>query len=176
MKTSEKIILITAAALIALLVFGLLALRRDARAIVEKIDAEHPFTTVPVADFERLDLPAHWLVRIRQGRNYQVELAAEAMAALKPRLENRDGTLFFSIEAPDSIRNASMMQARITMPFLEAIKAGRGTHIHLQNFDSDTLRLFLEDGGTFSGKNNRFGFFFLQSSGEVRVDLTEMDI
>lgn len=173
MKSSRKILLITGCVVLIGLIISLIVTRNVALQFLRKTAAESNYKDVPVADFESLNFSANWDVRIWQGNEFKVELALDENSAWKPNLENINGTLYFKVQAIDSIENSQPVYAKIIVPSLKEIKAMRGTKISLENFTSDSLRLILEDGNAFKGYNNHFSYMFFKTFGEVSLELTD---
>ncbi len=126
-----------------------------------------------VDPFEALDFSAHWIVRIKQGREHKVEVAVAEGGGLKPTLENVDGTLYFHAERTNRPETTEGLRARITVLSLREIKAVRGTEIRLENFEIDSLHIILEDGGSFTGVESKIEHVSFQTSGEARIEWTD---
>ena len=173
MKASRKILLITGCVVLVGLVTSLIVTRNVALKFLRKNAAESNFKAVPVAGFERLDFSANWDVRIWQGNEFKVEVAIDENSVGKPKLENINGTLYFKVQAIDSIENPQPVYAKIIAPSLKGIKAMRGTKISLEHFQSDSIQLILEDGNAFKGYNNHFSYMFFKTLGDVSLELTD---
>lgn len=171
MKKNKKILLIAAGIILVLLISSLLVLRNDMWSALNKAGLESNYETVAADNFDRLDFSDQWIVKIRQGRGYKVQLAVEQGAGLKPRLENIGGTLYFKVEEADA-RDTQKVHAKVTMPDLKEVKAAGGTKIYLENFESDSLSILLENGVAFTGKNNHFNHISFKTSGEALIQLT----
>lgn len=165
MQTSKKIILTAALLFIALLVAGLWMLKHDLQPILEK-ENQKKYQTVSAGRFESLDFSANWNVRIKQGREFIVEL--QEGTSSKPKVENINGTLYFKTDTG----NQDTLYAKITVPSMKNIKAVRGAKVHLENFDSDSVKVML-DGGAFSGKNNHFKHISFKTSGDASLEFSE---
>ncbi len=173
MKSSKKILFITGGIVLVGVITSLLVMRNVALQFFRKTEAESNYKTVAVADFERLDFSKNWDVRIWQGNEFKVELAIDENSIWKPTLENVDGTLYFKVKAVDSIENSQPIYAKIIAPSLKGITAKRGTKISLENFQSDSISLVLEDGNSFTGYNNHFKYILFKTSGDVLLKLTD---
>jgi hypothetical protein len=169
MRTSKKILLAIAGFLIVLLIVFLMILRNSIQSIHSKAELKYKYKTVTVGNFEKLDFSSHWIVRIRQGKECKVELAVKGDSLMKPGLENSNGTLYFTVDSIFVKENTDSLRVRITMPSLKAIKAVRGTEIHLANFNSDSLHVILENGCIFIGDNNNIRYVSLKTSGDNRL-------
>lgn len=174
MKANDKILLAVAGLVVALLVTVMVIIRNDVQLLFVK-SVESKYKTVSVDKFERLDFSANWIVKVRQGDEYKVELLGEGDATLKPRLENIGGTMYFTMDTTNSNENSGSISVRVTAPSLKEITASRGTKIHLADFQSDSLTLILEDGSGFTGYNNQFNYVNFKTTGDVSLQLTEDD-
>ncbi len=173
MKSSRKILLITGCVVLVGLVTSLIVTRNVALQFLRKTAAESKYKAVAVADFERLDFSSNWDVRIWQGNEFKVELAVDENSVWKPNLENRNGTLYFNVQAVDSVKNSQPIYAKIIAPSLKGIKAMRGTKISLESFQSDSIQLILEDANDFKGYNNHFNYMLFKTFGDVSLELTD---
>ncbi len=173
MKSSRKILLITGCVVLIGLVASLIVTRNVALQFLRKSAVESKYKAIPVADFERLDFSSNWDVRIWQGNEFKVELATIENSVWKPSLENIAGTLYFKVQAVDSVENSKPIYAKIIAPSLKGITAKRGTKISLEHFQSDSIRLTLEDANALKGYNNHFSYMFFKTFGEVSVELTD---
>ncbi len=173
MKSSRKILLITGCVVLIGLIASLIVTRNVALQFLHKTAAESKYKAVAVADFERLDFSANWDVRIRQGSEFKVELAGDENSVGKHKLENIGGTLYFKMQAIDSMENSQPIYAKIIAPSLKGIKAMRGTKISLEQFQSDSIQLILEDRNAFKGYNNHFSYMFFKTFGDVSLELTD---
>ena len=52
------------------------------------------------------------------------------------------------------------------MPFLDEIKAKQGVKILIENFESDSLSVLLENGVEFTGKDNHFKYVSYKTPGD----------
>ena len=173
MKTSKKILLAVAGFIIVLLIITMLQLRNGVQSLQSKAELKHRYKAVSVGDFEKLDFSSNFVVKIIQGKDCKVELAAAEDSTLKPRLENINGTLYFKVNTAIEKKIIDSIYVRISMPSLLVIKAVRGTKIHLENFQSDSLSIILENGCVFTGNNNTIKHTSFKTSGENRLDITK---
>lgn len=150
-----------------MLVASLAVLRGDLEAVLDR-EAEVKYEAVPVEAFQSLNFSANWNVKIKQGREYKVELAVDDYAGRQPGFQNDGGTLYFKM---DSL-SKSAIRAKVTVPYLQAIMAGQGTIIIVEDFKSDTISLHLEEGSDFTGKDNKFNYISLKTVGKASFQLT----
>jgi hypothetical protein len=159
MKTSKKILVTIAVILLVLWAVTLFVVRKDMSVIL----ASQPsisYMPLAVDKFDGLDLSSNWMINIKQGINYKLEIEVVEQDSLKPKLENIDGTLHLS--------STKSMHARITAPSLQVIKAAGDTRIQMKTFWSDSLTVILEDSSTFSASNNDFDYIQFKASGDKR--------
>ncbi len=173
MKTSRKILIAFAAFMLVLFFIAIMMLRSSVKSLAEKNDRKYQYKTVPVNDFEKLDFTSRWIVRVRQGKTCKVESTAAENVTLKPTMENINGTLFFKMDTSVAKENTDSIYVRITMPSIKAIKATGGATVTLENFQTDSLHIILENGCVFKGMNNTIKHTFFKTSGENRLDIKQ---
>lgn len=171
MKTSKKIVLTLLGVFIALLVTGLMLLKNDMRAVVDKMNAEFKYEEVAVKEFERLEFSSDWEVKIRPGNEYKVELSMPEHSGISPNLKNRDGTLFFDVDSPNEI-STETLRAKVFTPKLTSIKAGQNTLIQMNDMDTDTLDITI-DNGVFKGKGNKLDIVTFTTSGNTVIQIED---
>jgi hypothetical protein len=174
MKKTKILFLSTAAFVLLFLVYALAVLRKDIQTLVARADKELKFTPVEVPAFSSLSVPANWKVKIKQGRDFKIELAAYGNASLKPAIEVIKDTAILKIDTTYVLSFTDTVYARVTMPQVNKIYASEGAHIRLENFTSDSVCLMLCNGVVFSGKNNSFKYVGYKTSGEVRIEITNL--
>lgn len=172
MQTSKKIIIAVAGNFIALLIAGLLMLRNDLQPLLMS-KPKKKYQAVSAGKFTGLDFSSNWDVRIKQGREFKVEFAAEGGTILTPKVENIGGVLYFKTTAINGVDSAATLHAKVTMPELQTIKAVQGTKVFLEGFEMDTLKVVLEGGGAFAGKNNHYKHVSIKTSGNATMDLSQ---
>jgi len=170
MRASKKILIIIPGILVASLVAALMVVRNDLAWLLEQ-EPKITYEEFAVGKFTALEFPANWDVKVKQAREYKVEIATEGSAGARPKVENVEGTLLFAMT--DSVVSTGRLRARITLPLLQKIKGGPGTKIDIGEFGSDSVSVSLENGGTFVGYNNLFKFLSLKSSGETSIQITD---
>jgi len=174
MKTSKKILLAVAGFIIVIFFVTLILLRNGVQSLQSKAELKYKYETMSVEDFDNLDFSSHYVVKIRQGKECNVELTAEKNSLLKPKLENRNGTLYFTVDSATAKENTDSIHVRITMPSLQEIKAIRGAKIQLENFQTDSLRVVLENGCVFTGINNTVKHASYKTSGDAWLNFTDI--
>lgn len=173
MKTSNKLLIASAAFLVAVWVGGLFVLRSNVYTLLEKAALENKYKLILVGSFEGLDFSGGWTVAIRQGKEYKAELMTEEHSGAKPTVKNIKGTLYF--EAGTTGKNAAKgkVYAKITVPSLKQINSTGDTKIHMKNFESDSINVVLNNGDAFIGNDNHFRKVSIKTSGDVSFELTE---
>lgn len=170
MKKTKILLLSTAAYILLLLISALAVLRMDVRTLVSDADKELKYIPVEVPAFSSLSVPAHWKVKVRQGRDFKIELAVKGNASFKPALVVVQETAVLNIDTTMAHSATDTVFARVTMPLVCMINAAEGAQIRLENFTSDSIRLELQNGVLFSGKNNSFKYVSYKTSGEVHIE------
>lgn len=168
MQTSHKILITTAGVLLALFVSSLMVLRGDVQTIIESKALTNPLTNVPVEQFKAIHFSGNWKVQIKQGRSYKVELAFDKEGNYLPQLENRNDTLYFSIQG-DSL---AQVEARVFTPYLNGIKAINGANIRLRNFDVDTMN-FVLDHSHLIGEENKLIYTSYVTTGNSKIEFID---
>lgn len=113
--------------------------------------------------------------KILQGKKYKVEIARDDHSELISKLQNIDGILYFKTNTPHTPKKESFLRARITVPSLSYIKSTGGVNIKIIEFQSDSLRVILEKGGTFTGYDAKFKHLFLKTSGNTQVKFVDTE-
>jgi len=172
MKTSKKILLFVAGFIIVLLILYVGVLHKTVQTIRSTDESKHHRKTLSVNNFEKLDLSSRLIVRIKQGKDCEVEIITDKNSLLKPSVENINGTLHCTIDSTLEKEDTGSIQLRITMPLIQEIKATQGPEIYLANFQADSLRVILENGCAFTGKNNTIKQVSFKTSGDNRLQIT----
>jgi hypothetical protein len=169
MKTGNKILFTIAVLILVAIMIGLMTVRKDLQLMVSKERLQNKYKTMKVGNFDKLDFSSNWDVKIFQGKEFQVKIKIDEAAVLKPMLENIAGTLYLKAEAISGKEYTGSLLAKITVPSLKMIKAVQGTKIQLENFQSDSLNILLENAGAFTGKNNDFKNISFKIAGDTRL-------
>jgi hypothetical protein len=88
-------------------------------------------------------------------------------SVLIPRLKNLNSTLYFKVDSTPEKGNPGKLYARISMPHLKEIRAEQGAKILMDNFQSDSLSVILDNGVEFSGKDNHFKYVSFKTPGDT---------
>lgn len=169
MKKNKIILLATSAFILLLLGTALVVLRKDIQVLVADADKELKFFPVEVNAFSSLAVPKGWKVKIRQGRDCKIELAAVGNVSLKPAIDITDGTATLKVDTAYSNPVPDVVYARITMPSIGFIQAGEYSQVRMENFTSDSISLVLANGTEFLGRNNSFKYVNYKTVGEVNI-------
>ncbi len=171
MKTSKKIIITVAGIILILLIITIMLLRNGVQSLQLKEELKLNYKAVSFGNFDKLDFSSHYIVRINQGKECKVEMAVEGDSIMKPRLENVHGTLYFKVDSTLEKADTGSIHVKITMPSIRLIKAVQGTKIQLDYFQSDSIRVVLEDGCSFTGNNNTIKHVSFKTSGDNQVQI-----
>ncbi len=174
MKTSKKILIAVGGLLIVILIITVVILRNGVQSLQSKAELIHKYEPVSVESFEKLDFTSRWVVRINQGKECKVELTADENSELKPTLENKNGTLYFTMDSTLAKGNTDSIYVKIIMPKLKEIKAVQGTNIQLENFQSDSLHVILGSGCVFNGINNTLKHTSYKIAGDALLNFTDV--
>jgi hypothetical protein len=174
MKTSNKILIATAGLLLALLVFTLAVLRNDMLSVI-KTESVTTYKVVDVGSFNKLDVSSNWVIKIKQGYKYKVELEDGEGSSLNPQLETRAGILYFIVSGSRGKDITGCLHARVTVPDLESITVLGNSKIIMNNFQADTLKVMLGDSVSFQGHNNIFNLVSFNTSCKSWVQLSKDD-
>ena len=172
MKTSKKMLLFIAGFIIVLLIIFVVILRNNVQSTRSGIEVQWIYKTLSVGNFEKLDFSSHMIVRIKQGKECKVEYTAEMDSVLKPVFKSINGTLYLKVDSIIKAEKAGSMRVKITMPSLLGIKATGGTEIQLDNFQTDSVSVILENGCVFKGKNNSLKLVSIKTSGDALLQFT----
>ncbi|MDH5396611.1 MAG: DUF2807 domain-containing protein [Cyclobacteriaceae bacterium] len=168
MKTSRKILLVTGGLIIAFVIYYFAVARAYLLSYLD--DKNKDYKPVKVEEFDKLYFSSHWNVTIRQGREVQVEVD-DASTTLKPKLENRNGALYLAVTGSD---DQTPINVKIAVPELREIHSVQGTVVRIDNYEADSLTVFLGDGGVFNGNNNKIKYFFLKTEGKAEVNVRDL--
>lgn len=175
MKTNKKILFTATAFVIVLLFSTLLILRDSVQPLLQKAKVQNQYQVVYQEKFKGLDFSANWTVTILQGKKYKVEIASEDNEAPKTKLQNIDDTLYFKTDTTHSQKNQGIRRAKITVPTLSYIRSAGGTKIQLIEFQSDSLSIYIDKGGEFTGYNSKFKYLSLKTTGHTQAKFNNTD-
>ncbi len=168
MKTSKKILIFIAGFTLIALVVVLVLLRIEIKAALK---AENkPFEEVSLGRFTHIRFSSNWQVKIRQGLRFKVRLASKEAAILKPKLTVKGDTLYMNIPPG----KPGTLEARLLVPafMLKALEAKGNAQVYLYGYQSDTLRVAMQDHSVFTGKDNKVSQLDFTTSGQARIQLS----
>jgi hypothetical protein len=168
MKTSKIILTTIAGLFVVLLIVSMLVMRSDMRKIIES-SSTVKYQQIEIEKFEKLDFSGKWIVKIKAGRIYNLEIGSEGETLPKHKIDNKKGILYLTVDST----NTQTLHARITVPTLKELKANNGTKISMENYQADSIWFILGDSCAFTSKNNTFGDVFFRTTGEATVQITE---
>jgi len=171
MKTSKKILILTAGLVITLLIAFLVVLRNDLKKLVET-GSIIKYQAIPVNNFEKVEFDGKWDVRIIAGRTCKLELPSDSGNVSNTSIENKDGILYLTLKTNGNT-NISTLHARITAPMFKKIRAKNGTKIFMQDYTTDSIWFELEDSCFFTGKNNQFKYASFNTNGKSSLQFTQ---
>jgi hypothetical protein len=157
MKTSKKILIAIAFLLVALWVTTLFLVRKDMQTILAG-RSQVEYRPVPVDTFSSLDFSGQWTVSVRQGKDCKVELGTDGGGNPDPELSHHDGTLHLTSKTD--------VYAIITAPDLQVIKAAGNTRIEMKHFWTDSITVILDDGSSFTSRQNDFKYILFKAPGK----------
>ncbi len=176
MKTSKKLLIVVAGLVIALLVTSLIAWRIDLEKMMAKYNAENQYELLEITDFKNLDFSGNWLVRIQKGREFKIEVEVQKTGVPKPDIENIQGTLYFKFDDQAGLSDSDQKKVRIMMPELKTLKAADRTTIELNGFQTDSLKVILENESSFTGINNQIRATTFNTSGNTKLHLIDTEM
>jgi hypothetical protein len=172
MSTNKKILLSLVVFLFALLIIFILTLRSSLNSIHAKAALRENYRTVKTGNFDKVVISSRCIVRIRHAKYCKVELSAKDDSILKPKIENINGALYVTIDSISAKVYTDSIHMRIGMPELHSIIA-KGSNIHLESFDSDSLDVILKNGCIFSGNSNTLLKANYRISGDAKLLFTQ---
>ncbi len=153
MKTSIKLLTFTALILLGTLVAGLFLMKKDIRSLVAS-QTILEYHEISAEKFDRVVISPHWQVEIRKGKPCKVEVATPQAYDSLPQLRYHNGKLQLGMRPADSLPVNLRLYARLTMPDIRELQAEGNSLIHLMNYRTDTLQVFLKDSSTYRGSGN----------------------
>jgi hypothetical protein len=172
MKTSVKILSGIAIGVLVILIVQLARVRTDLQYYMQRSESTRYKTTV-LDTFHAIHLSSNWNVRIRQGKEFKVQLDLSD-TLYQPSFNLVGETLHFDIDS-GAIAGRSFVHAKIITPKLSSIESDSGSVVDIEGFSSDSLIVLLSDGCVFTGRRNELQKISFKSSGDARIDLTETD-
>ena len=170
MKTSQKILVTVSGILIAFLIVVIVAARIELTQFLESKGLPE-YEKVLDEPFDQLKFTSNWSVRLKQNREYKVELSMQD-SVYSPRVENRGGVLWFSRDTT-VLDKGQQLKVIVTAPFYKSIEGEENMTLELLEYSGDSLTISLGDGGQFLGWENVIYSTKFKSKGEVSIDIVD---
>lgn len=170
MKSSHKLLLGSMVFLLGLFIVGLFLLRSSVTSLLQEASLHSAYETIDVEPFHSLVIADKGQVRIKKARHFKLSVAQENGKLVKPGITNLNGMLkLASHSGTDSSKSAMPYRVKVQMPVLKSLKAGGDSQIFLEGFDNDSVEIVLNDGTSFTGKNNKFKNASFVTDGQVKL-------
>lgn len=174
MKTNNVILISVALFLLCFLIVFLVIFRKSIDIVHEREAKQHKFKKVAVDRFDKLVISSNWNVYIQQGSNYLVDIEEKGDSLLKSSVSNNNGCLYLSVDTTLARNTNTLIKARITLPFLNYLKAGKGTHVKIENYTSDSMEVVLENGCVLTGAGNTINKVSYKVKGDAELNFTSI--
>lgn len=182
MKTSNKIILITAISVILFSIFmtflGKMVLS-DHFVItdipVEELEIQEQ--TFDTKAFTSLDIQGVWRGEIIQGDAFTIQVKAPKYLLDDIIMDVNDSVLFVNLKKGSKISFESMeLEVFVTLPVLESVNFLGGIDFHLSGFSQDQLDINASGAVGLSGTDMKIGNLSVTSEGASTVNLINCKI
>lgn len=171
MNKSKIIILVTAILILTALIVSTVILRNTV--MLRRSSNEYQFREAKnLTYFDRLSFSAHFSVRIIQGKDYRVEYATLSDSSAIPTIEQINGRLIFDVDSAALTDSTATIHIRITMPAIAEITALKNTHISMNFFTADSLRINLGSDCDFTGTNNTIKKMKCNTTGNATIEVS----
>lgn len=167
MKTNIKILTITAGIVLVFAAFGLWLLRVDIIALQQKVDKVRTYTPVQVSPFTSVQFKGNWKAIVRQGKDFNVQVALPTNSLSKAVPQTVNGILLLELDSVSYSQEP--VYVKITLPTLTELRADGGSEIQMENFTSDSVRVILKGSGKFTGFSNTIKKATYNVSGETTL-------
>lgn len=157
--------------LVLLLVAGLAIIRKHLAEYIAKIESVIVYRHVPVEEFTAMQFSGRWSVRVRQSREFKLEIGT--VDSIQWKIENKEGVLVLNQDTTSYKNDSSIAYVRVTAPFILNLEMAKGNELNLDDISQDSLRVFFEDGGLLTGYGNTITYFELITNGEVRMEMRD---
>ncbi len=174
MKTSSKVLLGTAIAVIGLIFVGSVAARISVGSILEEVaDIAEPGPTVErsfsIEGFTALDVSGVWEVTIAKG-DYAVSVHAPENLFEHLGVESRGAVLHLD---PRRVDSNIKLRASVSMPALEALDISGVTKVELSDMETERFIVDLSGASKIVSRGGRIGTLELDLSGVSKVNFSE---
>ena len=184
MKQSEFAVL-SAAGVVVLVLIVMIAYLRVAIGDVKDTDdvvlddlGERITEARSLVDFDSISVSGAWELDIKQGDDWHVQLTYPKNISQYLEIEVDNGKLRLGLEGINSSKGKSdlHLEARITMPALQALEVAGAGDFRFQGFSGDKLAMSLAGAANVEGADGEFKQLDLQASGAGRVDMKEIKV
>ena len=174
MKTTNKILLITGGIVLALLIFGLIAVKISSGHLltVQALGASES-RTIALADFNGISVRSVWKVTLRQGSNYQVVISGPPKLLEQTLVEKRGSLLVLDARKPINNSLNQTLKAEIVMPNLERIDYSGVSNIEAEGLNGESLKISASGVGNLIIKESSFENAIILLTGVGNIDLSQ---
>jgi len=135
-----------------------------------------------LVDFDRIVVRGTWLVELRRGSTWNVDLIYPDDRAGELEVGVRDGALVLDRADGGGARwnwwgrNEGPFQARITLPALAGIEIAGAGSVELTGFEGERLTLAISGAGNIEGSASSYERLELAVGGAANVDLNDVPV
>lgn len=169
MKTSYKILLITAGIMTALLITGLMILRQDFGSLS---NTSIKYKEIILEPFNQVKTSQHWDITVTQGRTYSLRvLYDDPNDIVKYELTNNDSILNIGIDtANTNYTYADKASIQITAPRIKYFDIGDSSTLRLKAINIDSLSVHLGHASLLISEESAFEHFLFESLGSSSIE------
>lgn len=168
MQASKKILITVTGILLALFVSSLMVLRSDVHSVFDSNSSGILMSSIPIEPFKTIHISGNWKVQIKQGRAYKAEVAVDRTSQYLPQFENRNDTLFLTIQG-DSL---ALVSANIVAPYMNSLVAENGVSVKLKSFELDSMTMVLDDSHLI-GDENKLTYTSYVTTGNSKLEFLD---
>lgn len=150
-KTSIKLLIGTAFALLLLVVLGFSSYRIDYDNNLKT--KKETIKEMALEPFSELNINENWDVDVKQGTEYKLEYPIEFDRNVKESVNQNNQIITIG---KNSFNNSSKVKIEITTLKLNKVNIRKASEIRINTFKSDTMTIGLEKGAIFNGDKNTF--------------------
>lgn len=171
LKKTSKILLGILGSVMALMVVGLIILNKDLIAYQEAKPNQIRYESVAVGEFEHATFSGSWRVRVRQGREFKLEIGFPDSLRWSSNLSS--DTLRLELDTTRDNTIKPIGYARLTSPFLLSIRLDTANELYLDELTQDSLQIFYAQDGTLGGFGNTITHLNVDANGRVLIALED---
>lgn len=160
----SKTLLIKISTVIVLLFTATLAL---AESVTKSVDA---------ANFDKIAISGHWLVKINYAKNYAVQVTADKNAFDDLEVKKEKDVLVLWEKPTFWQNNNKIVNVEITMPKISVLKTSGSSDLTLNGFNLDNLMIDNSGSGKIEAGKNTIQNLSIKSSGSAKFDLADNTI